>query len=206
METGWTKKELRKLQTFRFPYSVQEFLDAVPYRCEDEFPPPTRVLRDGKAHCFDGALFAAAAIRRMGLQTALVNLRAVRDDDHLLCIYRSGPFWGSVAKSNFPSLRSREPVYKTLRELVMSYFDFYCNLDREKSLRAYSIPLWLKSSKYDEAWEWQYEAADVLGDRMVERRHIQLITRPQEKSLRLIDERLFRAQMVGVNLKGAYGG
>lgn len=205
-DAPWTKQEERFLRTLRRPHLVQEYLDQIPYRCEDEFPPPTKVLRDGKAHCYDGAMFAAAALRRTVLDVALVNLRAQRDDDHLLCVYRVGQFFGSVAKSNFPGLRSREPIYRSLRELVMSYFELYCNLEREKSLRGYSTPVSVTSSRLDTKWEWSTEAVDALGDRLVLRHHVPLLSVSQDRSLRLMDDRLFKSQMVGVDFEGAYGG
>src|SRR6185503_6616965 len=105
---------------------------------------PRRVLRDGVAQCMDGALFGAAALRMLGHPPLLLDLEAVRDDDHVLAIFQvrgtNRGLWGAIAKSNYSGLRFREPVYRTLRELVMSYFEHYYNPAGEKTLRAFSRP------------------------------------------------------------------
>jgi hypothetical protein len=92
----------------------------------------------------EGALFGAAALRMLGYPPLLLDLEAVHDDDHVLAVFRTRGCWGAVAKSNFSGLRYREPVYRTLRELVMSYFEHYYNLRREKTLRNYSRPVNLR--------------------------------------------------------------
>jgi len=102
---------------------------------------PRRVLRDRTARCREGALFAAAALRVNGHPPLLLDLEAVRDDDHVLAVLRDRGHWGAVAKSNYAGLRYREPVYRTLRELVMSYFEHYYNLQGQKTLRRYSRPV-----------------------------------------------------------------
>jgi hypothetical protein len=92
----------------------------------------------------EGAMFAAAALRLHGHPPLIVDLEAVRDDDHILAVYQSHGRWGAIAKSNYSGLRLREPVYRTIRELVMSYFDHYYNLRGEKSLRGFSRPINLR--------------------------------------------------------------
>ena len=100
------------------------------------------VLRERMANCFDGAVFAAAMLSRLGHPPLILDmLPNGRDDDHVLAVYKRDGHWGAVAKSNFAGLRFREPVYRTVRELVMSYFEQYYNVDREKTLRAYTRPL-----------------------------------------------------------------
>jgi hypothetical protein len=113
---------LRRLNT---PEKIQRFLDGLAYNKEPDgntCRSPRRVLRDRTAHCMEGALFGAAALCAIGHPPLLLDLEAVRDDDHVLAIFRSHSHWGAVAKSNYSGLRYREPVYRTLRELVMSYF------------------------------------------------------------------------------------
>jgi hypothetical protein len=126
------------------PAKIQQFLDEeIGYNKEphgDTCYSPRRVLKERVAHCMEGALLAAMALRRLGFPPLLVDLEAVRDSDHVLAVYRRNGRWGSVAKSDYTGLRSREPVYASIRELAMSYFDFYYNLRSEKSLRAYSRP------------------------------------------------------------------
>ena len=90
---------------------------------------------------FRKTFFSAAALRWLGYPPLIVDLEAVRDSDHVLAVYRADGHWGAVAKSDYAGLRSREPVYRTVRELVMSYFEHYYNPAGEKSLRAYSRPV-----------------------------------------------------------------
>src|SRR5512141_1033501 len=122
------------------PEAIQRFLDETPYSSEGRYRCPRSVLRDRRAHCLDGALLAAWALRRLGDPPLIVDLRAVRDDDHVITIFRRRGRIGAIAKSNVVGLRFREPVYRSLRELVMSYFELYYNTDGEKTLRSYSVP------------------------------------------------------------------
>src|SRR5512142_639518 len=108
---------------------------------------PRRVLTERKARCVDGALLAAAALRVQGYPPLLVDLEAVADTDHVLAVFRERTGWGAVARSNFSGLRYREPIHRTIRELVLTYFESYFNLRREKTLRAYSRPIDL--SRFD---------------------------------------------------------
>src|SRR6185312_3712718 len=124
MSSAFTAAERRVLQQLRTPERIQRFLDAeVAYNHEpggETLRSPRRVLRDRTAHCMEGALLAAAALRCHGHPPLLLDLEAVRDDDHVLALFRSHGHWGAIGKSNFSGLRFREPVYRTLRELVMS--------------------------------------------------------------------------------------
>ena len=125
----------RRLNT---PEKIQRFLDELPYDKEPDGPrcrSPRRVLLDRTAHCMEGALLGAVALRMLGHPPLLLDLEAVRDDDHVLAIFRVQGCWGAVAKSNYSGLRFREPVYRTLRELVMSYFfeTLHHNLQREEN-------------------------------------------------------------------------
>ncbi len=139
-----TTAELAVFRRLNTPEKIQRFLDRdLAYNKEPGGPTcrsPRRVLRDRTAHCMEGALFGAAALRMIGHPPLLLDLEAVRDDDHVLAVFRSRGHWGAVAKSNYSGLRYREPVYRTLRELVMSYFEHYYNLKKEKTLRRYSRP------------------------------------------------------------------
>ena len=197
----WSQRELKILTRLATPAAVQDFLDRLPYRCEDGHLSARAALRDGKAHCFDGSLLAAAALRRVGMTPFLVDLCATKDDDHIICAYKYRGRWGAVAKSNFPGLRLREPIFRTVRELVLSYFEFYFNMDREKSLRSYSRPLRLP---HPNVCDW--ECDDRVGDTIVERlgalAHYSLVEGSQVRSLRRVDRRLFESQLIGVDLKG----
>jgi hypothetical protein len=199
----WTPKELRALERLSDPIQIQAFLDRIPYSADPIYRSPRSVLRDRKAHCFDGAVFAAAALRRLGHPPLLINMRAVRDDDHVIAVFRRDGHVGAVAKSNFVGLRFREPVFRHLRELMLSYFEDFYNVDREKTLRTYSATLDLR--RFDSlGWETRDEAMDVIAARLDTIRHFPLITERQDAILALVDERFFRAGMLGINRAGLY--
>ncbi len=174
---GFTPAELRRLRPLDTPAQVQRFLDTeIGYNTEpggDTLRSPRRVLRDRVAHCLEGALFAAAALRVHGHPPLLLDLEAERDDDHVLAIFRSHGAWGAIGKSNFAGLRFREPVYRTLRELVMSYFEHYFNLAREKTLRRYSRPVNL--ARFDRlGWMTAQEDLWPINDYLVHVPHVPL--------------------------------
>jgi len=158
---------------------------------------PRRVLRDRVAHCIEGALFAAAVLRVHGYPPLILDMEAVRDDDHIIALFREGGHWGAVAKSNYSGLRFREPVYRTLRELVMTYFELYFNLDREKSLRTYSRPVNL--ARFD-GIGWMTAEKDLwaIGEYLCSIRHQPLLTRDMIRRLRPVDKRLFKAGLLGL--------
>jgi len=183
------------------PERIQRFLDHdLAYNKELGGPTcrsPRLVLRDRTAHCMEGALFAAAALRVLGYPPLLLDLEAVRDDDHVLAIYRRRDRWGAIAKSNYSGLRYREPVYRTLRELVMSYFEHYYNLRREKTLRNYSRPVNLM--RFD-AIHWMTSEEDVwaIPEYLTTIRHTPVLPARAASTLGRVDDRLFAAGLVGL--------
>jgi hypothetical protein len=186
----------RRLST---PRNIQRFLDQLTYDTGADGPrcrSPRSVLRDGLAQCMDGALFGAAALRMLGHPALLLDLEAVRDDDHVLAIYQSRGRWGAVAKSNYAGLRSREPVYRSLRELVMSYFEHYYNRAGEKTLRRYSRPVNLR--RFDRI-HWMTSAEDVwaIPEYLCIISHTALLPAAVERRLGRMDRRLFQAGLVG---------
>jgi len=199
----WTSRELVKLKRCSTPDRAQDLLDSLPYRCENGHFSALAAFREGRAHCFDGSLLAAAALRRGRFEPMLIDLCAERDDDHIICAYKWRGFWGAVAKSNFPGLRFREPIYKTPRELVLSYFELYFSMKREKSLRKFSKPMKLPDpSRLN--WECDNSAADRIVTLLVSKPHYEIIASSHRKQLRHVDSRLYNSQLVGVNLKGVY--
>lgn len=199
---SFTRTELALLRQFKRPADVQAYLDGLAYRSEDGYFSPRSVIRDGKAHCADGALFACTALRRLGHPPLLLNLYTNgRDDEHLLALYQVEGRWGAVSKSNYTGLRYREPVYKTLRELAISYFESYFNLEREKTLRGYRGPLHL--SRFDPLnWMTSEEHLDFIIDHTDHRRAIELFPKRHERHLTPVDERTFKAGLVGANRRG----
>lgn len=196
----FTVAERAVFRRLRTPEKIQAFLDGdIGYNKEPAGPTcrsPRRVLRDGVAHCMEGALFGAAALRMIGHPPLLLDLESVRDDDHVLAIFRVRGYWGAIAKSNYSGLRYREPVYRNLRELVMSYFEHYYNLDKEKTLRRYSRPVSLE--RFD-AIEWMTSEEDVwtIPEHLCTIAHTTLLPPPVIRSLSRVDSRLFAAGLVG---------
>src|ERR1700743_2136872 len=114
MGESWNRRELGILRGLETPWQVQEWLDAVRYSSDSFYRSPRRVMRDRRAHCVDGALLAAAAMERMGHPARVVWMTAERDDGHMGAVFKVRGLWGAVAKSNFLTIRYREPVYRTL--------------------------------------------------------------------------------------------
>jgi len=185
------------------PDRIQAFLDEIPYSADPFYRSPRRVARDRKAHCFDGAVFAAAALARLGHPPRLVDLRAVRDDDHVIAVFRRDRHVGAIAKSNFVGLRFREPIFRTLRELTLSYFEDFYNVAGEKTLRSFSVPVDLRALRGDD-WTTRDEALDAVAERLDAARHHPLLRPAMARALRRVDDRFYRAGMVGVNEAGLY--
>src|SRR3954468_7816419 len=134
-ELELTAAELRKLRALKSPAGIQRYLDSLPYHLADTAWSPRFVLRHGTAHCLEGAVFAAAGLAALGQPQLIFDMEADQDVDHVMAIYRTGGHWGAIAKSNWTGCRGRDPVFRTLRELAMSYFHIYCNRRRERTLR-----------------------------------------------------------------------
>ncbi len=185
------------------PTRIQVFLDGIPYSAEEVYRCPLQVLRDRQAHCTDGALFAAAALRFLGYPPLIVDLLAERDDEHLLAVYRKDGHWGAVAKSNFVGLRYREPIYRSLRELVMSYFEDYFNVACEKTLRGYTRPLDL-SALDGLNWMTSDEHLEEVIQHLDRMRRFTILTPAMRANLSPVDDRSCQAGMLGVNTAGLY--
>jgi hypothetical protein len=184
--------------------AIQSFLDETAYSEDKFYRCPDQVLAERTAHCVDGALLAAAALRRLGDPPLILDLRAERDDDHVIAVFRRHGHWGALAKSNVVGLRFREPVYASLRELVMSYFEPYYNLDGERALRSYSDPLDL--STFDALdWEHRPDAIEAVIVRALDDLpHHDLLTPAMIADLHPIDRRSYEAGLLGSNPNGLY--
>jgi len=196
---GLTRSEVGLLRRLSTPDKVQRYLDALTYNVEkkgDTVRSPRRVIRDRTAHCAEGAFFAAAAFRLSGRPPLLVDLEADNDDDHVLAVYRDRGLWGSVATSKFSGLRFRGPVYRTVRELVMSYFEDYFNWDGDRTLRAYSRPLSL--ARFDRI-NWMTAEDDLwpVVEWLTVAHHTPLLPRTVASRLPRVDRRSYRAGVLG---------
>ncbi len=190
---GFSPAELRKLRSLKDPYGIQRYLDAMPYHLEDTAWSPRRVLRENTSHCYEGALFAAAALRANGYPPLLLDFESVHDTDHVIAIYRVDGCWGAVAKSNFTGCRFREPVHRSLRELAISYFNLYFNLRGERTLRTFSRPVNLK--RFDHLdWMSSQKPVWFVAEYLLTIFHYRLISQAQAKRLHRVDGRLFRAE------------
>ncbi len=197
---GFTPAELRKLSSFKEPYGIQRFLDGLPYHLEDTAWSPRRVLREGTAHCLEGALFAAAALRALGHPPLIVDFEAEHDTDHVLAVFKVKNHWGALAKSNYTGCRYREPVYRSLRELAMSYFNIYFNMRRERSLRTFSRPVNL--ARFDDHhWMTSEQPIWFIPIYLFEVKHYPLLTPAMIKRLHRVDERTFQGELLGKALK-----
>jgi len=187
-------KLLRKLST---PEKIQRYLDDLPYNKErdgETCRSPQLVVEYNTAHCFEGALFAAAALRVNGRAPLILALESVRDDDHVIAIYRSNGCWGAIAKSNYAGLQFRSPVYRTLRELALSYFEHYYNLKGEKTLRAYSRPVSL--ARFDPIdWMATKEPLWAIADYLCTIKHTRIFNGNMGRMY--MDERLYKAGLFG---------
>jgi hypothetical protein len=202
-ETRWTKEEMEFLKGFNDPWSIQVFLDSIDYNPNYECRSPRWVIRKRSAHCFEGALFAAAVLDFLGYKPAIVDMKAFNDDDHVIAVFRENNYWGAVAKSNFTSLRYREPVYRSLRELIMSYFDFFFNINGEKSLRSYSIPFDLSVFNYRN-WTTTDEDLEYIGDKIESLHHYPVVTDGLINKLKIASDSMIRAGLLGSNESGLF--
>lgn len=193
---GLSPQDLRTLRALNTPARIQKFIDALTYQYADTAWSPRRVLRERKGHCMEGALLAAAALRVNGYPPLLMDLEAVRDDDHVIALYREGGLWGGIAKSNFAGLRFRAPVYRTLRELALSYFDQYYNLRGERTLRAYSQAVNL-SQLHSQDWMTAEEDVWWVPERLIAARHYALVPDKVARALPRVDRRSLEAGMHG---------
>jgi hypothetical protein len=193
---GFTPAELRKLRSLKDPHGIQQFLNRHPYHLADTAWSPRRVLREDTSHCFEGALFAAAALRVNGYPPLIIDLEAEHDTDHVIAVYKQRGRWGAIANSNYTGCRYREPVYRTLRELVMSYFDVYFNQRRERTLRTFSNPVNL--ARFDRLnWMTTDQPLWFIAEYLFTIRHFRLLQSEMAKRLHRLDDRSFRAGCLG---------
>jgi hypothetical protein len=197
--------QLKLLAGLTNPPKIQAFLDETVYPAGEDNRCPLRVVDEMTAHCLDGALFAAAALHRLGFPPLLVDLRPEpgTDDDHLLAIFKINGCYGAVAKSNFVGLRFREPVYRSLRELVMSYFENYFNVQGQKTLRGYTRPFNLANMDRVN-WMTTDAGVDAVEQRLSTLSIIPLMDEQVAAEISAVDPLSYRAGMLVVNEAGLY--
>jgi hypothetical protein len=200
----------RKFQSFQEPIDIQRYLDRLAYVGEERDRCPLDVMKDQQCHCLDGGLFAALALRKIGDPGLMIDLIPLKDakghkldDDHVLAVFRRHGRWGAIAKSNFPWLRYHEPVYRSIRELVMSLFEVYFSVHAIKVLRGYTRPFDI--ARYDRSgYAWDEEAANKLYQKFYARTEVRLIGPESEALLQPVDRRQYESGFLGVNWDWVY--
>lgn len=184
------KKDLAKIQKLNSPQKVQDFINKIKINFEEEgdtYMSPVDVLQKNKAHCLEGAVLAAVIFWYHGQKPLLLDLKTTKDDhEHVVALFKKDGYWGAVSKTNHAVLRYREPIYKTIRELALSYFHEYFKDNGKKTLRSFSDAFDLSKLDYDEwltgeDWMWQ-----LVYD-LDHSKHHQILSKKQIKNLRSAD-------------------
>ena len=184
------KDELKILKNLNTPQKIQSFINKLEINFEkkgETCMSPREVLKTGKAHCIEGALLAALALRVHGYKPLLVDMKTgVDDEEHVIAVFKKNGKWGAISKTNHAVLRYREPIYKSIRELVMSYFHEYTDNKGRKTLRSYSLPINL--SRFDKS-DWVTEDKDLwyIHDYLDKVKHHRILDRKQIANLRRAD-------------------
>lgn len=199
----WTPGERKFLKSLNTSDKIQEYVDCLIYNPVNAALSPRYVMMTGDGHCLEACLLAAAALELQGHPPLLVDLRAYRDDDHVLCVYKTKTGWGSISKSNTTLLGGRPPYFKTIHELVMSYFPFYFNVSGQPSLYAYSDPINL--NRYND-WDWRTtdENLEELGKSLNDVVHFELASMRELSKMPKVKPLLKDACFLGADPEGLY--
>ena len=185
-----SKKELAILKKLKNPVKIQDFLNTLPFNFEENgetYMSPRRVLLEKKAHCFEGALLASLALWSEGFEPLLLDLKTTPDDqDHVVALYKKNGYWGAISKTNHAVLRFRDPIYKNIRELALSYFhEYFLNENGKKTLISYSKPFNLK--KFGTGWITDKEELWHLVEALDNSTHFPIIPKINKKIIRKAD-------------------
>ena len=199
---GWTARERRILAALRTPEHIQRFLDELPYDERGGAVSPRVVMGNGKAQCYSGVLFACAALRELGHAPRLMWIDAVTDDGHCLALYQSEGMWGSIAKSNYTTLRSREPIYPYLA-LGLSYFEGYFNRYGKRTMRGFTVPVDLEKF---ESRGWRFSDRPLLYiDRAIDTaERAWVLPRGKTRQLTAVSDQLRKAGLLGAHTEGLW--
>jgi hypothetical protein len=199
---GFNHRECAIFRRLSTPDKIQRFLDEeVVYDRGNNCRSPRRVLAERRGHCVEGAMLAATALRLLGQRPLLLDMAAERDDDHVVALFQRGGLWGAIGKSNYSGLRYREPVYRNLRELVMTYFEHYFNPRGQRTLRSYSRPINL--SQFDgKGWMTSLDDPWYIPEYLVEVSHTPILPRKAAGRLTRQDPRLRAANEYGMRVAG----
>lgn len=191
-KVDYTKEEIKIFRKLNTPQKIQDYLNSTPFNFEEKNETcmsPREVMRKQKAHCMEGAMFAAAVLEFYGEKPLILDLRSTQkpyDHDHVVAIFKKFGCFGAISKTNHAVLRYREPIYKTLRELVLSYFHEYFLNTGEKTLREYSK---LLNLNYFNHLNWRVSEEDLfdIPAYLDEIKHYPILSKEQVKNLRKAD-------------------
>ncbi len=188
---GLEKEELNILKNLNSPIKIQEFLNKLETNFEengDTCMSPKIVLREKKCHCMEGSILAALVLRINRESPLIVDLKANDDDyDHTIAVFKKNGKWGAISKTNHAVLRYRDPVYDSIRELVMSYFHEYFNDHGKKTLRSFSMPVDL--SRFDKyGWMNSEENVWYIPEYLVNVKHYSIVDKSQILRLKKADK------------------
>jgi hypothetical protein len=201
--TALSAEEEKFFQSFHHPIEIQRFLDSVRYNDGYNWKSPRHVLREGTANCGEGSVLAAAVLKRMGYEPLVLDMGVVNDDDHLIAVYQYKDHWGAIAKSNTTLLRFREPVFRSIRELALSYFEFYFNVNGFKSLRKYSLPINLDTLEPPD-WITTDLDLNVYMDQFANLPYEPIITEEMARNLSIAEPDVIKACFLGASITGLY--
>lgn len=186
----FTAQEKALIKRLNTPAKVQDYLNSLTFNFEkngDTLKSPLFTMRAKNAHCIEGAILGAFLLSQHGFEPFLLHLEAVKDDfDHVITPFKVKGYWGALSKTNHGVLRYREPIYKTIRELAMSYFHEYFLNDGRKTLRRYSEVLNLND--FEDGWP--VLDGDLWGiDQELDKvKHYNFLPKGFEKKLRKADK------------------
>ena len=189
------------------PRKIQDFIEGLRINFEERGETcrsPLMVLKSGEAHCAEGAMLAAAALWHRGQTPLLLDLKVMKgkgDVDHVVTLFKGRGLWGAISKTNHAVLRYRDPIYRTVRELALSYFNEYFLPNGFKTLRTYSAPFSLL--RYGSAWlDSEDDAWDIMSD-LDDSRHFDLVPAGAARGLRPADPIEVRTSRMPQWTKGA---
>lgn len=182
----FTSEEETFLKSLGSPAKIQEYLDSIPFNFEEDGETcmsPRSVMREGKAHCIEGAMLACAALLLSGELPLLLSLKVKSSDvDHVVALYKRNGYWGAISKTNHAVLRFRDPVYKTVRELAMSYFhEYFLVSDGTKTMRGYSAPINMR--KFGTRWMTQESDVWHIAESVYDSQHTNVVPEENKKFL-----------------------
>lgn len=187
-----TKEEIKLYKKLNTPAKIQDFINSLKTNFElkgDTCRSPREVLKKKEAHCIEAAILAASVLKFHRYNPLIVDLEANNKDyDHVIAVFKKNGFWGAITKSNHACLRYREPIYKNIRELVMSYFhEYFSQKNGKKTLRKYSLPVNL--NRFNKL-NWEFSEKDIwfVPEHLCEIKHFPIMERWQIRQLRKADD------------------